>query len=95
MRLLTAALAAIVVVATLAAPGHAQQRLKQRLEQRREASHKERPVALPAGGTIAGREATLRKRGDGHPASRFFRPRSRRGRRRDELGLAGVLPGHR
>ena len=46
MRLLPAALAAIVVVATLAAPGHAQQRLKQLLEQRREAG----PVdPLPAG----------------------------------------------
>lgn len=46
MRLLPAALAAIVVVATLAAPGHAQQRLKRLLEQRREAG----PVApLPAG----------------------------------------------
>lgn len=51
MRLLPAALAAIVVVATLAAPGHAQQRLKRLLEQRREASRQEHPVAVPAGGT--------------------------------------------
>lgn len=46
MRLLPAALAALVVLATLAAPGSAQQRLKRLLEQRREAA----PVApLPAG----------------------------------------------
>jgi acetyl esterase/lipase len=50
MRLLPAALAAIVVVATLAAPGHAQQRLRERMQQLREASRQERPVSVPAAG---------------------------------------------
>lgn len=50
MRLLPAALAAIVVVATLAAPGHAQQRVRERLQQLREGSRQERPVRVPNGG---------------------------------------------
>lgn len=51
MRLLPAALAAIVVLATLAVPGTAQQRLRDRLQQARDASRQERMVAVPTGGT--------------------------------------------
>ena len=50
MRLLPAALAAVVVVATLALPGHAQQRVRERLQQLREGGRQERPVQVPAGG---------------------------------------------
>ena len=50
MRLLPAALAAIVVVATLAAPSHAQQRVRERLQQLREGSRQERPVQVATGG---------------------------------------------
>lgn len=46
MRLLPATLLALIVFATLAAPGNAQQRLRQLIEQRREAKAE---AALPAG----------------------------------------------
>jgi len=63
MRLLPAALAAIVVVATLAAPGHTQERLKRLLEQRREAG----PAAQLPAGTRVERDIAYGP----HPKQRF------------------------